>query len=103
MTKCRDPNINCYKNPLRLHFYNFRTVYAISVLFSTFHITPFLYSTIRFGVLHLLRASIATSDDPQGMNPSYLSAGVIKSLQIRFVGRDLFICSVRSFVLYSLR
>ena len=47
-TKCRDPNIiNCYQNPLR---YNFRTVNAINVLFSTLHTTPFRYGKILLGV-----------------------------------------------------
>ena len=89
---------NSYKNHSGLNRYNFRTVQAIDFLFSTLHTTPFIYGKTRFGVLHVLRARIATSDTPQGMNPSYLSAGVIKSLQIRFVGRgpiaiDLF-CSL---------
>ena len=61
--------IKCYKNPLSLHRYNFRTVNAINLLFSTLHTTPFLYGKIRLGVLHLLRASIATSDIPQGYEP----------------------------------
>ena len=59
-----------YKNHSRLNRYNFRTVHAIDFLFSTLHTTPFLYGKILFGVLHLLRACIATSDTPQGMNPS---------------------------------
>ena len=70
-TKCRDPNIiKCYKNPLRLHRYNFQMVNAINFLFSTLHTTPFLCSKLLLGVLHMLRARIATSDTPQGMNPS---------------------------------
>ena len=44
-------------------------VKAIDFLLSTLHTTPFLYSKIHFGVLHLLRASIATSDTPLGSNP----------------------------------
>ena len=59
-----------YKNHSRLNRYNFRTVHAIDFLFSPLHTTPFLYGKILFGVLHLLRARIATSDTPQGMNPS---------------------------------
>ena len=59
-----------YKNHSRLNRYNFRTVHAIDFLFSTLHTTPFLYGKILLGVLHLLRACIATSDTPQGMNPS---------------------------------
>ena len=59
-----------YKNHSRLNRYNFRTVHAIDFLFSTLHTTPFLYGKILFGVLHLLRVCIATSDTPQGMNPS---------------------------------
>ena len=63
--KCRDPNI--IKILCR---YNFRTGNAINVLFSTLHTTPFLYGKILVGVLHLLRAFIAMSNTPQGMNPS---------------------------------
>ena len=59
-----------YKNHSRLNRYNFRTVHAIDFLFSTLHTTPFLYGKTLFGVLHLLHACIATSDTPQGMNPS---------------------------------
>ena len=59
-----------YKNHSRLNRYNFRTVHAIDFLFSPLHTTPFLYGKILFGVLHLLRARIATSDTPQSMNPS---------------------------------
>ena len=59
-----------YKNHSRLNRYTFRTVHAIDFLFSPLHTTPFLYGKILFGVLHLLRARIATSDTPQGMNPS---------------------------------
>ena len=59
-----------YKNHSRLNSYNLRTVNAIDFLFLPLHTTPFLYGKIHFGVLHLLRARIATSDTPQGMNPS---------------------------------
>ena len=57
------------KNALRLICYNFRTVNAINFLFSTLHTAPFLYGKIKFGVLHLLRVSIATFDTPLGSNP----------------------------------
>ena len=57
------------KNALRLKCYNFRRVNAIVFLFSAFHITPFLYGKILFGILHLLLASIATFDTPPGSNP----------------------------------
>ena len=57
------------KNALRLICYNFRTVNAINFLFSTLHTAPFLYGKIHFGVLHLLRVSIATFDTPLGSNP----------------------------------
>ena len=57
------------KNALRLICYNFRTVNAINFLFSTLHTAPFLYGKIYFGVLHLLRVSIATFDTPLGSNP----------------------------------
>ena len=90
--------IKCYTNASRLNRYIFRTVKAINILLSTLHTTPFLYGKICFGVLHLLRASIATFDTPPGSNPPYLSVEVIKSLQIRFVGGEvlyLSICSVR--------
>ena len=58
-----------HKNALRLICYNFRTVNAINFLFSTVHTAPFLYRKIHFGVLHLLRVSIATFDTPLGSNP----------------------------------
>ena len=57
------------KNALRLICYNFRTVNAINFLFSTLHTAPFLYGKIHFGVLHLLRVSIATFYTPLGSNP----------------------------------
>ena len=57
------------KNALRLICYNFRIVNAINFLFSILHTAPFLYGTIHFGVLHLLRVSIATFDTPLGSNP----------------------------------
>ena len=60
--------IKCYKNASLLNCYIFRTVNAINFLFSTLHTTPFLYGKTLFGVLHLLRASIATSDTPVGSN-----------------------------------
>ena len=90
--------IKCYKIPLRLNSDNFPTVKAIDILFSTLHTTSFLYCKVHFEVLHLLRASIAMFDTPPGSIPPKLSVGVIKSLQIRFVGREvlyLTICSVR--------
>ena len=37
--------------------------------FSTLHTTPLLYGKLHFGVLHLLRASIAAFDIPPGLNP----------------------------------
>ena len=57
------------KNALRLICYNFRTVNATNFLFSTLHTAPFLYGKIHFGILHLLRVSIATFDTPLGSNP----------------------------------
>ena len=57
------------KNALRLICHNFRTVNAITFLFSTLHTAPFLYGKKHFGVLHLLRVSIATFDTPLGSNP----------------------------------
>ena len=57
------------KNALRLICYNFQTVNAINFLFSTLHTAPFLYGKKHFGVLHLLRVSIATFDTPLGSNP----------------------------------
>ena len=61
--------IKCYKNASLLNCYIFLTVNAINFLFSTLHTTPFPYGIIHFGVLHLLRASIATFDTPSGSNP----------------------------------
>ena len=60
--------IKSYKIALHLNRNNFRTIKAINVLFSTLHTTPFLYGKIHFGVLHLLRARITTSDTPPGSN-----------------------------------
>ena len=60
--------IKSYKIALHLNRNNFRTIKAINFLFSTLHTTPFLYGKIHFGVLHLLRARIATSDTPPGSN-----------------------------------
>ena len=94
------------KNALRLKCYNFRRVNAIVFLFSALHTTPFLYGKIHCGILNMLHASIAMSDTPRGSNPPYLSVGVIKSLQIRFVGGEvlyLSICSVRYFLCNPLR
>ena len=59
----------CYKNASRLNRYIFRTVNAINFLFSALYTTPFPYDKIHFGVLHLLRASIATFDTSPGSNP----------------------------------
>ena len=61
--------IQCYNNASLLNRYIFRTVNAINFLFSTLHTTPFPYGKIYFGVLQLLRASIATFDTPPGSNP----------------------------------
>ena len=60
--------IKCYKIAMYLNRNNFRTVKAINFLLSALHTTPFLYGKIHFGVLHLLRARIATSDTPPGSN-----------------------------------
>ena len=78
----------CYKIALHLNRFNFRTVKAIDFLSSTPYTTSFLYGKIHFGVLHLLSASIATFDTPPSSNSPELSVGIIKSLQIRFVGRE---------------
>ena len=60
--------IKSYKIAMYLNRNNFRTVKAINFLLSKLHTTPFLYGKIHFGVLHLLRARIATSDTPPGSN-----------------------------------
>ena len=63
-----------YKNHLRLNCYNFETENAIDFKFLTLHTTPFLYSRIDFGVLHLLCASVAMSDTTGGSkSPYYLN------------------------------
>ena len=62
--------IKSYKIAMYLNRNNFRTVKAINFLLLTLHTTPFLYGKIHFGVLHLLRARIATSDIPLGSNPT---------------------------------
>ena len=59
-----------YKNALRLNCYNFRMVNAIS----TSHFQHFMLHYVSmvklyFGVLHLLHASIATSDIIRDSNP----------------------------------
>ena len=56
----------CYNISLRLNHYNFRIINAIDFLFSKLHTTPFLNGKIHFGALHLLCASIATSNTPPG-------------------------------------
>ena len=61
--------IKRYKIYLCLNHYNFRTVKGINFLFSTLNTTSFLYGKIHLGVLHLLRASIASFDTPPGSNP----------------------------------
>ena len=63
-------SIKSYKIAMYLNRNNFRTVKAINFLLSTLHTTPFLYGIIHFGVMHLLRARIATSDTPPGSNPT---------------------------------
>ena len=50
--------------------YIFKRVCTIDFLFSALHTTPFFYAKIYFGVLHLLRARIATSDTTPGSNPT---------------------------------
>ena len=50
--------------------YIFKRVCTVDFLFSALHTTPFLYAKIYFGVLHLLRARIATSDTTPGSNPT---------------------------------
>ena len=65
--KCRIFYIyKSYKNHSRLNRYNFRTVNAIHLLFSTLHTTPFLYGVIYFGVLNYLLVIVAWSDTPGG-------------------------------------
>ena len=59
---------NVIKMALRLNCYNFLTVKAINFLFSLLHTTPFIYGKVHFGVLNMLRASIATSDITRGSN-----------------------------------
>ena len=44
--------IKCYKNASRVNRYNFPTVKAIDLLFSTLHTTPFHYGETYFGALH---------------------------------------------------
>ena len=62
-------NIKYYKICFRLNRYNVRTVKAIDFLFSKLNTTSFLCGKIDFGVLHLLRVSIATFDTPPSSNP----------------------------------
>ena len=98
--------LKCYKNASRLHRYNFPTINAIDILFSPLHTTPFLYSKMHFGVLDYIRAVVPTCDTPWGSKLPYLRVGAVKSLQIRYVGREvlyLSICSVRYFLCHLLR
>ena len=75
----------CYKNALRLNRYNFRTVNAIDVLFSTLHSTPFPYVDLYFCVLHKLHAYVMRPDYPWGSKLPHLQVGASNSFQIQCV------------------
>ena len=77
----------CYKNESHLNRYNFRTVKAINVLFSTHHSTPFLYVKIYFSVLHQHSADVSGSDTPWGSKPPHLRVGEFKSFKYLCVGQ----------------
>ena len=47
-----------------------RTVKAKDFLFSTLHITPFLYDKIQSGIFHLLHANIANVRYPTWFKPT---------------------------------
>ena len=69
----------CYQNASRLNRYNFPTVNAIALLFSTLHTTPFHYGKTYFGVLHQLLTDATRSDTPWGSKPPPLQVGAFKS------------------------
>ena len=78
--------------------YNFTTVNAIDVLFSTLHTTPFHYGETYCGVLHQFLADATKSDTTWGSKPPHLQVGAFKSLQIQYVHTGillLLMCSVR--------
>ena len=79
----------CYKNALRLNRYNFRTVKAIDVLFSTLHSTPFPYVDLYFRVLHKLHAYVMRPDYPWGSKLPHLQVGASNSFQIQCVCRGV--------------
>ena len=79
----------CYKNALRLNRYNFRTVNAIDVLFSTLHSTPFPYVDLYFCVLHKLHAYVMRPDYPWGSKLPHLQVGASNSFQIQCVCRGV--------------
>ena len=54
--------IKCYKIASRLDRYNFPTVNAINVLFSTLHTTPCHYGETVGGALHQFHADATRSD-----------------------------------------
>ena len=49
---------------------------------------------MHFGVLDYIRADVPTCDTPWGSKLPYLRVGVIKSLQIRFVGGEVLYLSI---------
>ena len=59
-----DMYIEVIKHALRLNCYNFRTVMAIGLIFSTRHTTPLLFVGIYFGVLHKHSADVMRSNTP---------------------------------------
>ena len=90
--------IVCYKNASPVNRYNFPTVNAIVLLFSTLHTTPFHYGETYFGALHQFLADATRSDTPWGSKPPHLQVGAFKSLQIQYVRTGvllLLMCSVR--------
>ena len=44
---------------------------------------------MHFGVLDYIRADVPTCDTPWGSKLPYLHVGAVKSLQIRYVGREV--------------
>ena len=73
--------IKRYKNASRFNRYNFPTVNAIDLRFSTLHTTPFHYGETYFGVLHQFLADATRSDTPWGSKPPHLQVGAFTPLQ----------------------
>ena len=89
--------MECYNNASRVNRYNFSTVNAIDLLFSTLYNTPFYNGKTYCGALHQFLADVTRSDTPWGSKPLHLQVGAFKSLQNQYVRTGvllLLMCSV---------